>query len=788
MEKNREKKTFFVSIIFAFVFIFSTMNVTIANEVTTKDEIRIVYNFEQPEISKILIDGQEYDNIKIKGIDSFGNSGEPKIPIKGAYILIPPNTQVSNIIVNYKEKISLGKDFKIVPCGTPTPYSMVDKATKPTPNENIYSSSKTYPKKLYSEIGVYKLKGFQILVLDLYPIQFIPDTGDIYYYPELNVEIELSESNADNKMFRGKIQDFSEVIEKIDNPLDIEKYQLKQKMTSTDDYYDYLIITTETLKNSFIPLKNAHDMRGIKTEIKTLNDISLIPNNIEANDIRDYIRQEYLNHGIEYVLLGGDLDIIPAQFLYVFGMDEGVTPYETIMPCDFFFSCLDGPFNYDGDDRWGETNDGENGGDVDLYAEVNVGRASVGNTNEVDNFVTKTLGYLNCDYDDEYLDEYLFLGEKLGNYGEYSWGAIYLDQLIDGSSIDGYTTVGIPSDIFNIVKMYDRDGGWDVYDVYDYANNGLHVLNHDGHSNYKYNMRMTTDMVYNFNNDKYFFDYSNGCMSGGFDVDDCFAEYLNVKSSNGAFAVLMNARYGWFWAYSTDGDSTRFMREFWDSVFGEKNPIISKANQDSKEENIHIIDRSCIRWTFYELNLFGDPTIALKISPPPNKPTTPEGEGNGETNNEYTYTFSTTEPDNDEIYYLVDWGDGTNSGWLGPYNSGDTCEATNTWDKNGRFNVRVKAKDSLGMESEWSETKYVIMSSDNNGLWLIRGMFQYIEEDDNYIYIETNNAKITGLHNMQTEKIQENSNIAIQKPCIGILLKNTDTLPGIGLIRSWFYY
>jgi len=78
----------------------------------------------------------------------------------------------------------------------------------------------------------------------------------------------------------------------------------------------------------------------------------------------------------------------------------------------------------------------------------------------------------------------------------------------------------------------------------------------------------------------------------------CFAEYITVKIPNGAFAAIMNARYGWFWAYSTDGDGTRFKREFWDAVFAEDIPVISKANQKSKEDNLHILTRSCIRWTY----------------------------------------------------------------------------------------------------------------------------------------------------------------------------------------------
>ncbi|MCJ2534022.1 MAG: C25 family cysteine peptidase, partial [Candidatus Thermoplasmatota archaeon] len=73
----------------------------------------------------------------------------------------------------------------------------------------------------------------------------------------------------------------------------------------------------------------------------------------------------------------------------------------------------------------------------------------------------------------------------------------------------------------------------------------------------------------------------------------------------------MNARYGWFWSYSTDGDSQRFNREFWDAVFDEDMPEIGRANQDSKEDNLHIIGRSCIRWCYYQLNLFGDPSLAF---------------------------------------------------------------------------------------------------------------------------------------------------------------------------------
>ena len=64
------------------------------------------------------------------------------------------------------------------------------------------------------------------------------------------------------------------------------------------------------------------------------------------------------------------------------------------------------------------------------------------------------------------------------------------------------------------------------------------------------------------------FVYSQTCLAGHFDGTDCWAETANIKTDYGAFAVVMNARYGWGEYNSTDGPSGRFNREFWDAVFG----------------------------------------------------------------------------------------------------------------------------------------------------------------------------------------------------------------------------
>ena len=93
----------------------------------------------------------------------------------------------------------------------------------------------------------------------------------------------------------------------------------------------------------------------------------------------------------------------------------------------------------------------------------------------------------------------------------------------------------------------------------------------------------------------------------------------------------------------------------------------------------------------------------------PNKPLRPSGEINGKIGIEYSYTISTTDPNGDEIFYLFDWGNGMTSFILGPYNSGEECNASGIWFEKGNYEIKVKAIDIHGAESEWSDPLAVSM-------------------------------------------------------------------------------
>ncbi len=112
---------------------------------------------------------------------------------------------------------------------------------------------------------------------------------------------------------------------------------------------------------------------------------------------------------------------------------------------------------------------------------------------------------------------------------------------------------------------------------------------------------------------------------------------------------------------------------------------------------------------------------------PPDKPSPPIGPLSGKPEVEYNFTAITTDLEDNQVYYKWDWGDGTFSEWLGPYftySNGQICKISNSWIDSGDFEVRLKAKDIHGAESEWSDPLTITMpkfkSINDFNPWLFR--------------------------------------------------------------------
>jgi hypothetical protein len=196
------------------------------------------------------------------------------------------------------------------------------------------------------------------------------------------------------------------------------------------------------------------------------------------------------------------------------------------------------------------------------------------------------------------------------------------------------------------------------------------------------------------------------CFSGGF-LD-------NLGGEPGPIVATSACNYNEYsWAMPPDYVYDTYVFHWTAAVKGEDAygvPVDADANQDGlitmDEAYAYAVahDQDDESPQYYEYPEGTGSYLSLKVtSDPPAKPSKPAGSTLGIWYVEYTYTSTTTEPDNEEIYYQFNWDDGSTSGWVGPYSSGQTGVASHVWTVLGTYNVTVKAKDVWGATSERSD-------------------------------------------------------------------------------------
>jgi hypothetical protein len=105
-------------------------------------------------------------------------------------------------------------------------------------------------------------------------------------------------------------------------------------------------------------------------------------------------------------------------------------------------------------------------------------------------------------------------------------------------------------------------------------------------------------------------------------------------------------------------------------------------------------------------------TLVILIN---NAPTTPSitGPETGKPKIPYNCTIVAADPDGDQVTYFIDWGDNTSEEWPGVYDSNVPVTVGHHFLYKGTYDIKVKAKDIYGAESDWGylQVKMPISSS-----------------------------------------------------------------------------
>lgn len=574
-------------------------------------------HFDMPQVQPAH---EGYHNLILDNCINYANEGDPLLPYHSVQLLLPPGKEIKEIIIKQIDYLEYPDHILVQPAGRQFHVGeYIDPQYKPIPNPNIYLSPDPYPNPIINDIHTQFLSGHPIGSFSISPVVFLPVEKRIKVLSEIKLEIVLkstSRAEAAQVNLRTDKNTIDRLIGIIDN--DELTDAITPVSTSGNSGVDLLIISSEDLKNGFNALVNYKTEVGFAVELLTTAEIfSTYPGRDRQEKIRNVIKSYYQNKGISYVILGGDSDpgngandIIPHRGLSAFNEND--------IPSDMYYACLDGSWNDDNDLLWGEAEE------YDLYAEVAVGRLSVNDLAELENFIAKIIKYQDSPVVND-IEKALFAGEIL-NQNPLTYGADYMNELVSGSNNHGISTVGV-SDNFTKHKLYDKDNVWDKSMIYDYfSNKGLNLINHNGHANAATSMKLENSDITlaNFTNDGINFgfpiEYTQGCYSGSFDnrrsngiymQQDCIIEKL-TNLQTGEVAALANSRNGWIAPGNTNSYSQYLHRQFIDAVFGENISNIGPANNRSKEENATYFESDAfMRYVAYGMNLFGDPSLDI---------------------------------------------------------------------------------------------------------------------------------------------------------------------------------
>lgn len=579
----------------------------------------ISYNFEKPQI----VSKNSFSELIYEESQNFGKEGEPLLPLMGANILLSQNQELESIKVISKTYYTAIENIKIKPASKQFPITQQAGNYQVIPDPKIYSSLHPYPEKIIGSSNTHYMNGHSIASYTICPIQYIPAQNNVKFLKELTIEIQTKTSSNYSELenfLKNSVNIKNKIVSIIDNPENISSYNYP--ILERDEEYDILLITNNALLPAFEDYIEFKESTGFYVVTETTENIySNYAGQDEQEKIRNCIIDYYTNSGIGYVILGGDSspnttsdNIVPHRGFSVLDEDD--------LPSDMYYSNLDGNWNNDGDNNWGEY------GEMDLYAELDIGRICVDSATEIQNFTNKLIMYQNEPMVDD-IEKCLMIGEELNDYPQTN-GGDYKDEIALGGTYNGYTTHGIANN-FTISYLYERDMNWNKYDAFDQFNNtGINLMNHLGHSSTTYNMKMyNSDLTTtNFTNDGitrgFVIGYSQGCYNGSFDnwhfdgyyTEDCFAEKITTLET-GEVACIANSRYGWYEPGGTNSSSQYYDRQFFDAIFGQNIFEIGAVNRYSHEIDVSYMENDeYMRWVAYQTTLFGDPSMDIWTAQP----------------------------------------------------------------------------------------------------------------------------------------------------------------------------
>ncbi len=560
--------------------------------------ISVTINYSKSAL-KFISTGEGYEKVFLAKMDITDRAGDPQLPVDKKYILLPFDAVVDSVKASSYTQEYIDGYHDIYPAQKQVVLSrMAEKTAFTQPNKSVYESHDQYPGKIFEYKSSGYMNGNHIAEILIYPLQYVPAKKGLEFYS--SIELTIYFHNDPKKETPGKTLSA--------NGQTIYDHSVRDLTGITPTSFlgkdagsaplEYLIVTKPPFDTVFQRLADWKTAKGISGAVRSVDWITAnYPGRDTQEKIRNYLKIAHSDSGLTFLLLGGDVGVVPVRNAFAMDCEMG-GGRNNIFPCDLYYSDLDGTWNADGDTIYGEVSDS-----VDLYPDIFVGRASVDSLYKARAFVDKILIYEKNPPTDYQLKA-LFDADIL-------WTNPYTDEGIAKNMIQNES---FPNR-YVITKHYESLllGGAS----FDSVNAGQSLINHCGHGWIAGGLFDIFQMDAFTNSPRNGILYSIGCWTNAFDYDASSEHFVN-NPNGGGVAYIGNTSYGWGspgnpgYGYSDLFDAA-FFRELFNNNFYRIGITLAQAKASyiaqSREENVY-------RWHQYDINLIGDPEMPIWTDTP----------------------------------------------------------------------------------------------------------------------------------------------------------------------------
>lgn len=317
----------------------------------------------------------------------WGDTLSPKLPYFAINILVASSDEFVDYSYSTVETL-FNTDVLIAPNPNPLPTNRFSMNIERT---DVKYDKEVYPQTNVEYTGTHLMDGYKFLSFIVCPFRYVAKDKKLYFEEDIIIKLELKHiaghRSSENGYVGGNMMETVKGM--IINDEEFEAlYPVKQTrdMENTNSApFKYVIVTCDSLRPVFEKLAVWKTIKGIRANVITKEECyASYPNDHPQLAIKKTLA-DYYDNGMEYTLLGGDVDIIPARNCFLPHIDK-----TDDTPADLYYACLDKCFSWDanGNGIYGELDD-----NIDLDNEFIVTRASVSSIKEAETFVNRIVEY-----------------------------------------------------------------------------------------------------------------------------------------------------------------------------------------------------------------------------------------------------------------------------------------------------------------------------------------------------------------------------------------------------------